>query len=157
MDASDGLALQVTLEVKFWTVLLLNVPVAVNCSVCPTAIEAVEGVTAMDVNVAGAAVTLRVTGGLLTPPSDAVMVTEPAVTPVASPLLMPASLLFEEVQAALVVRFCVLPSLKEPVAANCCVPPTAILADAGDTAIDWSTGDGVVDPLAIPERAIAKE
>jgi len=90
MDASDGLAPQMTLEVKFWTVLLLNVPVAVNRCVCPTAMEAVEGVTAMEVNVAGAAVTLRVTGGLLTPLSDAVMVTEPAVTPVASPWLTPA-------------------------------------------------------------------
>ena len=91
MDASDGVALQMTLEVKFWTVLLLNVPVAVNCCVCPTAMEAVEGVTAMDVNVAGAALTLRVTGRLLTPPCDAVMVTEPPVTPVASPRLTPAS------------------------------------------------------------------
>jgi len=37
------------------------------------------------------------------------------------------------------------------------VPPTAILAEAGVTATDWSTGDGVVDPLALPERAMAKE
>jgi hypothetical protein len=112
MVASDGLALQVTLVVKFCVVLLLYVPVAANCCVCPTAIEAAEGVTAMDVKVTGAAaVTVSVTAGLLTPPADAVMLTEPAATPFARPPLMLASRVFEDVQAAVLVRFCVLPLL----------------------------------------------
>ena len=48
---------QVTVLVMFDVVPLLNVPVAVNCSVLPAATEEFAGVTAIEVSVA--AVTLR--------------------------------------------------------------------------------------------------
>ena len=60
---------QVTLAVMFCTPPPLYVPVAVNCCVTPLAIEGISGVTAMDTSTA--AVTVSVSAGLATPPSDA--------------------------------------------------------------------------------------
>ena len=48
----------VAVLVRFWVVPSLNVPVAVNCSVFPMAIEGCVGVTAMDASVAGATVSV---------------------------------------------------------------------------------------------------
>ena len=42
------------------------------------------------------------------------------------------------------VRFCVLPSLKVPVAVNCWVSPTATEGFAGVTATDFSVGAATV-------------
>jgi hypothetical protein len=63
--------LHVTDVVKFWVVPSLKVPVAVNCCVAPVTIEGFAGVTASDVSVAGATVTVAV----VLPPSVAVRVT----------------------------------------------------------------------------------
>lgn len=51
--------------------------------------------------------------------------------PIAAPVAKPAALMFtvaglEEAQVAVFVRFCVLPSLKVPVAVNCTLVPLAI-------------------------------
>ena len=76
-----------------------------------------------------------------------VVVPKPAV--VANPCEPDASLIVatpgaDELHAAVLVRFCALPSLYVPVAANCCVFPAAIEAFPGVTAIDTSAADVTV-------------
>src|SRR5271167_3798636 len=74
------------------------------------------------------------------------MVVLPAATPVARPLLlMVATEVALEVQVTALVTFCLLPSLKVPVAVNCCWFPAAIDGLAGVTATD--TRVGAVDGL----------
>src|SRR5260370_4264430 len=71
--------------------------------------------------------------------SVAVMVTgPPTATPVATPLFKPmvAMPVFDEVQFADVVRFCVLLSVYVPVAVNACVRPLVIEGLAGVTAVE---------------------
>lgn len=70
-------------------------------------------------------------------PDDAVIVVEPAATPVASPVFeIVALLVFDELQVTEPVIFCVVLSEYVPVAVNCCVAPGAILGLAGITAIE---------------------
>jgi hypothetical protein len=66
---------QVTIEVRFWVVLLLYVPVAVNCVSVPTGIVSFAGVTAIEFSTG--AVTVSVAGPLATPPMDAVIIVVP--------------------------------------------------------------------------------
>jgi hypothetical protein len=66
---------QVTIEVRFWVVLLLYVPVAVNCVSVPTGIVSFAGVTAIEFSTG--AVTVSVAGPLVTPPMDAVIIVVP--------------------------------------------------------------------------------
>jgi hypothetical protein len=61
--------------------LSVNVPVAVNCCVVPSAMLGVGGVIAIDTNVAG--VTVKVTGAEAMSPTAAVMLLVPAATEVA--------------------------------------------------------------------------
>ena len=68
-----------------------------------------------------------------------------------------ATAVFDDVQAAELVRFCVVPSVNVPVAVNCCVSPLATRRVAGVTAIDASTAAvtvSVVVPLTLPEVAV---
>ncbi len=68
--------------------------------------EAVVGVTAIDVSVA--AVTMSVAELLVIPESDAVIINEPAATPVATPLAaIVAAAVFEDAQVTVEVMFCV--------------------------------------------------
>ena len=108
---------QVTVDVKFCVVPSLNVPVAVNCCVAPLAIDGFAGVTAIDCRVA--AVTVRVVDPLIAP--DVALIVEfPTPAPVASPAaLIVAVEVVPEDQVTVDVRFCVVPSLKVPVAVNC--------------------------------------
>jgi hypothetical protein len=101
---------QVAVLVRFCVVPLLYVPVAVNCCVWPAATEAVAGVTAIEVNAGG--VTVKVVEPLMVP-DLAVIVAVPEATPVANPVLLltVATVAFEELQLAVVVRFCVVPLL----------------------------------------------
>lgn len=69
-----------------------------------------------------AEVTVTVTIGLVTPPMLAVICVEPGASPRARPAPTLAMFVFDELQAALVVTFCVVPSLKVPVASSCTVP-----------------------------------
>jgi hypothetical protein len=82
---------------------------------------------------------------LLTEPKAACIVVLPGTTPVARPLtVIVATAVFVEVQVTELVRFCVLPSLKVPVAVNCCVVPAAIEEFAGVTASDANVGAVIV-------------
>jgi hypothetical protein len=100
---------QVTLLVKFCVVLLLYVPVAVNCCVLPAATVAEAGVTEILVRTAG--VTVKADEPLIVP-EVAVIVVVPVATLVASPLLLTvATEVDEDVQVAVLLRFCVLPLL----------------------------------------------
>jgi hypothetical protein len=82
----------------------------VNCWVKPAATEGDGGVTAIELNVG--AVTVNVVDPLIVP-DVAVMVATPCATPVASPVVLftVAREVFDELQVALVVRFCVVPLL----------------------------------------------
>ena len=78
-----------------------------NCCVAPATMLGLAGVTAMDERVLAAAVTVSVAVPL-TPFSAAVMVDEPAATPVANPLeLIVAAAVFDEVHVAVVVTLAV--------------------------------------------------
>jgi hypothetical protein len=56
------------------------------------------------------------------------------------PPLTVAIVAADEVQVAVLVRFCVVPLLYVPVAVNCCVYPAATDAVPGVTAIEANTG-----------------
>jgi hypothetical protein len=80
-----------------------NVPVAVNCSVVPFAIEGFAGVTAIDTSVA--AVTVRVVEPLM-PPDVASILLVPAATAVANPpAVIVATLVVTELHVAPPVKF----------------------------------------------------
>ena len=85
------------------------------------------------------------------------MVTGPLATPVARPpAAIVATAALEEDQVTELVRFCVLPSVKVPVAVNCSVSPRAIEGFAGVTAIELNAAlltMIVVVPLIEPEAA----
>jgi hypothetical protein len=108
---------QVTVDVRFCVVPSLNVPVAVNCCVAPLAIDGFAGVTAIDCSVA--AVTVSKVEPLMD--DDVAVIVE---LPTPAPLARPAALIvaievMPEDQVTVDVRFCVVPSLKVPVAVNC--------------------------------------
>ena len=72
-------------------------------------------------------------------------------TAVARPvLLIVATVVDEEFHVAVPVRFCVVPSLKVPVAVNCSVFPIAIEGFVGATAMDASVA-GVTVSVVLPE------
>jgi hypothetical protein len=146
--------LQVAVPVKFSVELSENVPVAVNCSFVPFAIEGFAGVTAIDTSVA--AVTVRVVEPVM-PPETALIVLVPAATPVANPpAVIVATPAVTELQAAVPVKFSVELSENVPVAVNCSFVPFAIEGFAGVTAIDTSVGAVTVrfvDPSTAPEAA----
>ena len=86
-----------------------------------------------------AAVTVIVIEFDVTPPCAAVILAEPTLFPVARPdALTVATAEFEEDQVTELIRFCVLPSVKVPVAVNCCEAPTEIVELAGVTAIEFN-------------------
>jgi hypothetical protein len=64
---------QATLVVMFFVELSVYVPIAVNCCVFPATIEGDAGVTAIDLSVAPAAVTVSPSFGLTTLPCVAVI------------------------------------------------------------------------------------
>jgi hypothetical protein len=78
---------------------------------------------------------------LLTPPELAVITVAPGTAVVARPAMLGAlatvaTLATDELQCAIMVTSCVLPSLNEPVAANCWVWPAVSVGLAGVTVID---------------------
>jgi hypothetical protein len=85
------------------------------------------------------------------------MVVDPMLTPLASPaVLIVATPAAEELHVAVLLKFCVLPSLYVPVAVNCWVLPLAIDGFTGVTAIDASVAAvtvSVVLPETLPEAA----
>jgi hypothetical protein len=141
--------------VKFCVELSENVPVAVNCSVLPFAIEGFAGVTAIDTSVA--AVTVKVVDPVI-PPETALIWLVPVATPVANPPeAIVATVVVTELHVAVPVKFCVELSENVPVAVNCCFVPFAIEGFAGVTAIDTNVAAvtvKVVDPVMPPETAL---
>lgn len=108
---------QVTELVRFCELPSLKVPVAVNWSVVPFATEVLAAEIVIDCRVA--AVTARDRVLDVIPLWEAVTLVEPTPLPVASPLeLIVATLVLDEVQVTELLMFCVLPSLKVPVAVN---------------------------------------
>ncbi|HXO05101.1 MAG TPA: hypothetical protein VN884_05670 [Candidatus Sulfotelmatobacter sp.] len=108
--------LHVTELVKFCVELSEKVPVAVNCSVLPFAIDGLAGVTAIDTNVAEVTVS---TVDPLTLPEIAMIVLEPAAFAVAIPPgAIVAVLRFWDCQLTEPVRSFVAPSLYFPFAVN---------------------------------------
>jgi len=89
-------------------------------------------------------------------PDVAVMVVLPVVTAVANPLL-PAVLLIvatpvaDELQVTVVVTFWKVPSLNDPVAVNCWVPPVLIEEFAGVTANAVNVAVGVTVTVSVVE------
>jgi hypothetical protein len=82
-----------------------------------TPIEAVLGVTAIDVSTA--AVTVKVADPLIVP-EVAVIVAVPWAMLVANPLLLTVAIeVVDDVHVAVLVRFLVVPLLYVPVAVNC--------------------------------------
>ena len=76
----------------------------------------------MSISVNTAAVTVNAAGEDVTVPEDAVIIAEPALTPVARPVaLMVAKFVALEFHVTLSVISVVLPSEKIPLAANDCV------------------------------------
>src|SRR5258708_35841374 len=108
----------------------------------------VAGDTVMDNNTG----TVRVSvGEPVIPFRVELMLETPAATPVANPpAAIVATVGSDELHAAELVRLCVLPSLKEPVAVNCWVCPGVIEAVPGVTVIDTNTG-AVTVRVADPE------
>jgi hypothetical protein len=131
----------------------LKTPVAVNCWPVPKAMLAFAGVMAIEVRTAG--ITVRVVDPL-TAPEVAVIVTVPAARAASTPeSLMLARLPLEELQDT-AARFCVLPSLKVPVAVNCWLTPMGSNDESGNTSIATSVAAvmvSVADPLTDPELA----
>jgi hypothetical protein len=128
----------VTLLVRFCVLLSLNVPVAVNCCVNPLATEGFAGVTAIETSVGEVTVS---TVDPVMDPDFAEIVEVPAVSAVANPVpLIVATEVVAELQVTLFVRFCVLLSLKVPIAVNCSVNPFATEGLEGVTAMDTSVG-----------------
>ena len=107
----------------------VNIPVAVNCCVVPRAMDGLGGFTVIETS--AATLTVRVVDAEIDP-IVAEMLELPVATLVASPWL-PAALLIvatktsDEAHCTELVMPCVLPSVKVPVAANCCVVPTEIV------------------------------
>lgn len=154
--------LQVTEVVRSLVLPSVKLPVAANCCLVPKGIEGMAGVTAMESNSAG--VTVRSVAPE-TEPEVAVTVVVPIPVLVARPLLprlllTTATAVFAELQVTEVVRSCVLPSVKVPVAANCCLMPSAIEAWVGVTVRETRAAGAtlsMVEPLTEPEVAVMVE
>jgi len=95
--------------------------------------------------------TATVTCRVVEPDTEAVeaMIVEfPVVKAVARPeLLTVATLPAEDVHIALFVMSCMVPSLKVPVAVNCCTDPTGSEGLAGVTAIEAMTAEVTVNTV----------
>jgi hypothetical protein len=145
----------VAVLVRFCVVPLLYVPIAVNCCFSPAGTDGDAGVTAIDASTA--AVTVNVAAPWMVP-DVAVIVAVPFATLVTNPpLLTLATAVADEVHAAVLVRFCVVPLLYVPVAVNCCVYPAATDAVSGVTAIEVNTGAvtvNVAEPVIVPDVAV---
>src|SRR5262249_34246892 len=133
----------------------LKVPVALNCFVPPTVTVGFGGVTAIDWS------TTAVTVSVVEPetaPLVALIVLVPAFTAVASPVALIAAVAgVPDVHVTVLVKSCVVPSLKVPVALNCFVPPTVTVGFGGVTAMDCKTAPDVTPVPDKPNEVLASE
>jgi hypothetical protein len=121
--------------------------VAVSCTVCPTVRLAVAGATATAAT--GTAVTV-IAAVLLLPSLVAVMVAEPAATPVTRPLGFTRTSVVSRLAQVTFRPAKVAPAESFGVAVSCRVCPTRMLAVAGETATE-ATGTGVTVTAALPD------
>src|SRR5437660_2401363 len=153
---------QVTVELRSCVLPSLNVPVAINCCVVPKAMKGFAGVTAIDCRTA--AVTLIVVLPLIVP-EVAIIWAEPVPTLNANPavfdtLLIVATVEAFELHCTVLVKSCVLPSVKVPVAVNCWVIPNGMLEMAGVIARETNTAGvmlNVVEPVTVPAIVLTLE
>ena len=125
-----------------------------NCCVVPKAIEAVAGLSAIETSVAG--VTVKFADPLM-PLEVAVTMAVPTPVLVASPAVLTVNTVVSlELQATVLVRSCVVPSVYVPSAVNCCFVPSANEALPGDTVNETSAAGvtvSVLEPVTEPEVA----
>lgn len=148
---------QETTSLTFWLLPSENVAVAVNCSARPRGKLGFAGLTLSEV--AAALVTVSDAVPEIAP-EVAVIVVLPPATPCAKPwvgdeLPMVAAAVFEDVQVTLPVMFCVLLSLKVPVAMNCWLVCGAIVVVAGVTAIETNAGVTVKENVPVTPLDVA--
>jgi hypothetical protein len=137
----------------------LNVPTACNARFESTAKPPLAGLTAIESNVAP--LTLRGADPLMLP-SVAEMVVVPLPTAVATPrlplvLLMVAAAMLLLAHVTLWVMFCVVESLKVPIAVKVCVDGAASVALEGPTTMELNVGavtSSVTVPVAAPSVAV---
>lgn len=145
--------LHTTEVVRSCVLLSLNVPVAVNCLVVPTAMLAFAGVTASDTNVAPVTVRDAVP---FTPPLVAVIVVVPVPTLVTNPFTSTVATPVAVDDQVNDVSNCVLPSSKFPTALNCSVVPAAIEELDGLTEIEIKcAGTTVSTELSLNDPIVA--
>jgi len=123
--------------------------------VYPAATDAVPGVTAIETNTG--AVTVNVVEPWIVPEVAAIVVVPGARLVASPPLLTVAIVVADEVQVAVLVRFCVVPLLYVPVAVNCCFSPAGTDGDAGASVIVVNTRGvtvSVADPWIVPDVAV---
>ena len=113
--------------------LSLNVPVAANCFVVPTAMLEFAGVTAIEIKLAPVMVSEAVP---LTELELAVIVVKPVPTLVARPVESIVATDEDDEDQVTDWSHCVLPSSKFPTAVNSCVVPSAMDGIAGVTEIE---------------------
>ena len=125
-----------------------------NCCGTPAGTLGDCGLITIDTNCAA------VTATVVEPeidPEAAVMLADPAVTPVT---FLTVTEFMSEDQSAEEVSSCMLPSVKVPVAVNCSLVPAEIEEFAGVTAIEISAAAvtvSVVEPLIEPDDAVIVE
>jgi hypothetical protein len=140
MVATPGVPeVQVTVLVISAVVASVNVPVALNCRVWPLLMVGVKGATAMVLKVT--LLTVSVVVPVLLPVTTdevAVITDEPAVKPVATPLmgLMVATAGVAELQATKLVISTDVPSENTPIALNCWFKPTGMVGTTGAIVIE---------------------
>ena len=129
-------------------------PVAISCWVAPFTIDGLEGDIAIEVRLVPE---IAIVAEALTEPDVAVTVAVPFVIAFTTPVLLNPTVADEADHETLLVKFCVVPSLKVPVAINCLVLP--MVKDGLDGVIDNEAkvaGSTVrfVDALRDPEVAV---
>ena len=140
----ESLELQVTEFVMSCVDPSEYVPVAVNCCALPAGCDGFFG--EMVKPCSAAATALAVVPPVI-PPSVAEMVAEPDVAfAVTRPVLLTvATAELLDAHVAVVVTFCVVPSLNTAVADICCVSPPGIDGFVGEIRIEVTTGADVVN------------
>lgn len=154
-----ALEIQLTWLVRFTVLASVYVPVAVNWSVVPFAIESLTVVMLIDCS--NAAVTVKEQVFDVTPPMLAVMTALPMPCAVAKPAGVIATIAGEaEIQLTWLVILAVLLSLYVPVAVNCPVTPFGREVFGVLMAMDFNIAAvtvTVVVPLTDPKVAVTVE
>ncbi len=158
MVATDVLLLDQVNEVPDISVLSAVKAVAENCFVSPSSMVAEAGLTVMELTTGGGSSTVR-EADPDTPPAAALMVVVPAFRPVARPEeLMVATVVELLDQVKDVLDISVLSAVKA-LAENCFVSPSSMVAEAGLTVMELTTGGGSstvreADPDTPPAAAL---